>query len=266
MDPQAIRKIELASVNFNRDFATEIIEKPGCIAYLNSEIPNDYYLNFATLIEAKDPATLVTEMEHEYRSRGISPSFYISPSTKAPGLEKLLLNKGYELAAHETWMFFDPSCPIPPSPTEAVIKRAVTDEDFTDFVNVFVEVYSKGEPDDPYQGLSPLYAKFFWKEFKDRGQKDYKSEYFVAYVEGKPVGTATVYYNDEIAGFYSLAVLPAFRRLGIGRALQATRVRRAKEIGVKFIFLVTAVGSRNEKIFPKSGFQTKFNGKLYHHD
>lgn len=265
MDSASIRKIELANVYFNRDFATEVTQRPNYTLYLNREIPDDHYLNFATFIETNDPAALIKEVETKFRTRGISPSFYISPTTHAPGLEAKLLENGYQLAAHDAWMFFDPKETPPPAKTAAVIKRVETDQEFDQFTKVFVEVYSKGEPDDPYQGLSPLYAKFFWQEFKNKN-KDYASEYFLAFWDGEPVGTAVILYNREIAGFYGLAVLPQFRQLGIGRALQVARVERARERGVKFIYLVTAVGSRNEKIFPKSGFHTKFTGKLYHHD
>lgn len=265
MDPIFVRKVELANVNLNRDFATEVVGRPGYSIYLNSEIPEDPYLNFTTFIKTNDPKSLIEEVEAEFRSRRISPSFYISPTTEARGLEEKLVERGYQLHAHDAWMFFDPKKTLPLAQTEAAIKKVETDKEFGQFVKIFIEVYSKGQPDDPYQGLSPLYGKFLWKRFR-RDEPESRGEYFLAILNGRPVGIASLLYNSEVAGFYSLAVLPPYRRLGIGRALQVARVKRALELGLRLIYLVTEVGSRNEKIFPKSGFQTEFNGKLYHHD
>lgn len=260
IDLSLFNKIEDANIRFNQDFWTKVVKQPDSLILLNEEIPDDPYLNYATKIfEFKKNSPFINKTEEIFHKENTPPTFYIAPYTPKE-LVDVLQKEGYQPFAHDAWMFFDPSSQAPSIPVENLeIKKVQTEEELDKFTEVFVEVYSKGEPDDPYQGLSPLYAKFLKKQFHRTGPS-FAAEFYLALFDDEAVGTGTLFYDQEIGGLYGLGVLPKVRRLGIGKSIQSTWVRRAKELGLKYIYLVTEVGSRNEKIFTKFGFETKFMG------
>jgi len=253
-----IQKIEDANLRLNESFATRIIRRPDVTIFLNEEIPDDPYLNLATKIsDPENVESFVAEVSETFESRGIASSFYLSSYTSSK-VKSFLLAQGYGEFANDSWMFWDLNKESFSELIEGLeIKRVETEQELDDFTKVFVEVYSKGEPDDPYQGLSPLYDKFLRKRFYQEG-KDSEAEYYNAYWHGKAVGTGSLLHDGEIGGMFSLAVLPEFRKLGIGKALQARRVERARELDLQYLYLITEAGSRNEKIFAKAGFRTEF--------
>lgn len=55
-----------------------------------------------------------------------------------------------------------------------------------------------------------------------------KFVHFIAKDQEKIVAAATLYLHDEIAGFYNLAVLPEYRKQGIGTALHYARLNEAR--------------------------------------
>jgi GNAT superfamily N-acetyltransferase len=61
--------------------------------------------------------------------------------------------------------------------------------------------------------------------------------HFSAMIDGKVVGTASLFMDDEMAGFYNLGVLPSYRNKGIASALHNARLKTAKEMGFSYATL-----------------------------
>ncbi len=76
-------------------------------------------------------------------------------------------------------------------------------------------------------GFSENDSKLICKIFKQLiDSQDIK--HYIAYSDGKPIGSASVFFTGDTAGLYNLAVLPEYRNQGIGSALQQTRLNLAK--------------------------------------
>ena len=78
---------------------------------------------------------------------------------------------------------------------------------------------------------------------------------YVAYIDGKPVGTAQISFHKKghFAGLVQAATLPDYRRRGLYTALVAMRVQEARRRGMRFVDADASPMSR--PILEKLGFQ-----------
>jgi ribosomal protein S18 acetylase RimI-like enzyme len=67
----------------------------------------------------------------------------------------------------------------------------------------------------------------------------------VARLDGRDVGTALAYDHDGDCGIYNVATLPQARRRGIGSALTALQLHRARERGCATASLQSTLGFRD---------------------
>lgn len=81
------------------------------------------------------------------------------------------------------------------------------------------------------------YIGYVW----DRWLDDPHGRLFVGAVNGKPVGVLHVVLIDEVAWMEGMRVDPEFRRLGIGKAVDAVARAWARESGAKMVQLATAM-------------------------
>lgn len=85
--------------------------------------------------------------------------------------------------------------------------------------------------------------------------------HYIGYVNGKPVGTSTVFYSSGIAGIYNITVLPEARNLGVGSDMTIIAMNRAKKDGFRYAVLqATQLGSR---VYTKIGFEAEGIAKAY---
>lgn len=247
------KEMENAHILFNMgDFFTKEIKNKNYSILFNDELPTDTYLNYATKISVKNNIEkFIDKTEKKFRKHKSIPAFYIMPNT-AKTLENSLLKRGYSIFSTDAWM-------IPTKSIESKINaRLLRKEELEDFIRVYIEVFTKGEKDDPYHDMSPLLGEFLHRRLTTRHKC--KTEAFAAFIGNNLIGTVCLIYNNKYACVYSLAVLPEYRNKGAARSLLSKCVERTKELKVK-LFLQTVKGSRNEKIFKKLGFKTIFIGK-----
>ncbi|MFC4033292.1 GNAT family N-acetyltransferase [Streptomyces polygonati] len=78
--------------------------------------------------------------------------------------------------------------------------------------------------------------------------------YYLAWVDGVPVGTGMAAVSGDLLGVYNIAVLPGHRRQGHGRAITTEIVRAGQEIGATTAYLYSS-GSA-EHVYASAGFRT----------
>jgi len=76
---------------------------------------------------------------------------------------------------------------------------------------------------------------FHYQRSLESVHKQFK--HFMAKREGRVVAVASLFLNSEIAGLYNLAVLPEYRKQGIGTALHYARLSEAKKMGYQYATL-----------------------------
>ncbi len=85
-----------------------------------------------------------------------------------------------------------------------------------------------------------------------------ETEFYLAYLDGKVAGGATLALRDGIAGLFGASTLPAFRRRGVQTALLAARLRRAAEAGCEIAVSLAEPGSASQRNIVRQGLQVLY--------
>jgi len=84
------------------------------------------------------------------------------------------------------------------------------------------------------------------------------TECYVASMEGKIAGGATLAIRGRIAGLFGASTLPEFRKRGVQTALLHARLRRAAEEGCELAMSIAQPGSISQRNITRLGFQTLY--------
>jgi len=84
------------------------------------------------------------------------------------------------------------------------------------------------------------------------------TECYLARMEGKVVGGATLAARGRIAGLFGASTLPAFRKRGVQTALLETRMARAAELGCELALSLAQPGSASQRNITRRGFRTLY--------
>lgn len=240
-----VKEMEDAHNLFNLgDFISREIKHKNYSIVFNDELPDDLYLNYVTYADKIDES-FIENIENIFKKHKSIPNFYVDSK-----IEKFLIKNGYKVFATDVWMISTKQI------KSKLNAQKLPKTKIIEFKNVYNEVFTKGEKDDPYKGMSHMLGEFVNRRLTTTKRKS-KTEPYVVLMDRKIVGIVNLIYNKKYACIYSLAVLPKYRNSGICKALLSACVKRAQELKVK-LFLQTAKDSRNEDIFKKLGFKTIF--------
>ena len=84
------------------------------------------------------------------------------------------------------------------------------------------------------------------------------TECYLARIDGRVVGGATLAVRGGIAGLFGASTLPEFRKRGVQTALLHARLRRAAEAGCEWAMSLAQPGSHSQRNITRLGFQTLY--------
>jgi Acetyltransferase (GNAT) family len=84
------------------------------------------------------------------------------------------------------------------------------------------------------------------------------TECYLARIDGRVAGGATLSLRGEIAGLFGASTLPDFRKRGVQTALLQTRLRRASEEGCEIGVSMAQPGSYSQRNITRLGFRTLY--------
>ena len=79
-------------------------------------------------------------------------------------------------------------------------------------------------------------------------------ECYLARVDGKVAGGATLAIRDGVAGLFGASTLSAFRKRGVQAALLHARMKRAAEVGCDLTVCLAQPGSTSQRNIVRQGF------------
>jgi GNAT superfamily N-acetyltransferase len=82
---------------------------------------------------------------------------------------------------------------------------------------------------------------------------DSPQKFFLAYANGKPVGTSLVFQTENAAGIYFVTTLAEHRKKGIGLELTEATLRLAKKAGARFATLQSSPDGLH--VYEQAGFK-----------
>ncbi len=207
----------------------------------------------SALPETDLDARIATTLAY-FRARGVPMMWFVTTSTRPTDLGARLQAHGLALLTSMPGMAVDlpalpPAPPLPAGVTIVEAHNAATLADWsqaagigfgmpTEVIQVFADVASI----IGYGEASPLRC-------------------FVAYRNGEPVGTSSLYLDGSVAGIYTVAVVPEARQQGLGAALTVTPLEAARAQGYRIgILQASAMGA---PVYRRLGFQEYGQFTLY---
>jgi GrpB-like predicted nucleotidyltransferase (UPF0157 family)/predicted acetyltransferase len=219
----------------------ELIRIPG-YTIVNSGLPDDTFntvsdADFST-IDADKKIQEVTD----YFSQNHTPfSWWVSPHDKPEKLTEFLVKNNYKNTENNIAMSFDLDAwngEITPPP-ELKIIRALDEKTLQDFACVLTNDKES-------------FKKYFSWIASVLTEND-PIEYYVGYVNNKPVVRGLICFYAQVAGLHWLSTDPEMRKKGYGAALQQFRLKRAKELG--YHVAVLQASEQGYPLYKKLGYQ-----------
>ncbi|HEX4045035.1 MAG TPA: bifunctional GrpB family protein/GNAT family N-acetyltransferase [Gammaproteobacteria bacterium] len=219
----------------------ELIRIPG-FTLVNSSLPDDTF-NYALDADfsSADANKKITEVTTYFTQKNIPFCWWVSPFDKPDDLSEHLESNGYQNTENNTAMYFDldrwhdtissiPQLEIIRARDEKTLHdfALVLANDETAFKQYFSWIASILTDDDPI-------------------------EYYVGYVNGKPVVRGLSCYFAQVAGLHWLSTAPDERRKGYGAAMQQYRLKRAKELG--YHIAVLQASNEGYLLYKKLGYK-----------
>lgn len=183
----------------------------------------------------------ISEVTDYFNQKNSPFSWWISPHDQPDDLSTHLENKGYENTQNYCAMYFDLDTwdgDIFPMPKLNII-RAIDEKTLQDFASVLAND----------EAASKIYCSWIASILTD----DDPIEYYVGYVDGKPVVRGLSCYFAQVAGLYWLATAPSERRKGYGKAMHEYRLKRAKDLG--YHSAVLQASSESYPLYLKLGYK-----------
>lgn len=219
----------------------KLVRVPG-FTLVNSRLVDDTF-NYA--IDADFSSSNADEKILEvtnYFSQKNSPfSWWVNPHDKPNDLSAHLENHGYENTENNCAMYFDLdawSAELLSMPKLKII-RATDEKTLHDFALVLTN--------------DEAAFKTYFSWIASILTNDDPIEYYVGYVDEKPVVRGLSCYFAQVAGLHWLSTAPSERRKGYGRAMQEYRLKRAKELG--YHIAVLQASSEGYPLYQQLGYK-----------
>lgn len=241
-------------------YFSELVDVNGAI-YNFGGLIKDYYWNYAGMINIpKDESdSLIERVILTATSNGVSPAFYIDPTTQPSSFSDDLARLGFKPDDEEIWMHCNsPSQLSCKTLTEADVRRVDSSDDMDRFISIFndgFEMLEEGQTTSPYsESLVHAFTS---------PPSDVAISHYIAKIENQDAAIASIYQKGTNAGLYNVTVLDSFRRHGLGCAISLHACRKAFESTADTIILQTELDGEAHSLYSSLGFEDSFVGVIW---
>jgi GrpB-like predicted nucleotidyltransferase (UPF0157 family)/GNAT superfamily N-acetyltransferase len=219
----------------------ELIRIPG-FTLINSGLSDD---TFNYVLDAdfssEEANKKISEITHYFTQKNIPFSWWVSPLDQPSDLPKHLEHFGFENTEKNTAMYLDLDTwdNTAPAMPELNIVRARDEKTLRDFALVLTND----------ETVFKEYFSWIASVLTDEDP----IEYYVGYVNDKPVVRGLTCYFGQVAGLHWLSTTSCERKKGYGTAMQHYRLKRAKERG--YHVAVLQASSEGYPLYQKLGYR-----------
>lgn len=238
-------------------------EIPGASLVAATAIEDPEWNHAALLrLEAVELGQTLKQVRHHYHALGRPAALVTSPFSKPADVEARLRRQGFAPTFHHVWHFAGrDAVPAVELATDCELRIVDDAKAMQDVVGVFERVYEADLETGAPVELDPGYAEALRASFHG-GDGTREVVHYLALVAGRAAGIATSIHGTggqhrAVSGLYNLAVLPGFRRRGLGAALVRRRALDAFARGQRIVFLQTERESVERRLV-RQGFVNGF--------
>jgi len=218
----------------------------GAVVIHCPEMPVPLFNNATNInVDDDEAENLLNRVINYFSSRGFPfACFRISPLTHPRSFTSLLEHYGFERKQgyEQSVMVFQEE-PLEDKLNPAVKVKEISEEEIDLFDRLLITSFEM-----PIE----------WKEVFDKITLEWRrkgAKHYLAYVEGKPVGTTTLFSLMKTGGIFSVGTLKEYRRRGIGTTLTVHALMDSIDEGNDLHTLQTTKGGDAERLYKKIGFE-----------
>jgi predicted GNAT family acetyltransferase len=238
---------ESSNAHAAKNIGGEFVER-GDVMLIFSRPEFGAGLNFACRVRTDDAhiEELIDDACAWFAQRNVAPHFRVSPLTRPPNLAPLLEQRGFVCTETETQMVLEgDDTEPPPSPSVSIEQAQV--QDIGEIVALqFCAFGESGEP-------SPTAIKMARSSLASG-----MNAYYLARLNGEPVGAATLVTWAGVKGIYGVATVEKARGKGVGTALVRQMIRDAQASGMP-ICLQAQTADVTQRWYERMGFRVVYN-------
>jgi GNAT superfamily N-acetyltransferase len=201
-----------------------------------------------------DADAAIAESMRVMRAHGVPGTWHVGPSMRPADLGARLLAAGFADGGTEVGMAADLHAVTEDLPTPAGLEivRVTDAATLTTWKETLAQGFGEGERE----------AAWVAKIYRRVGFADGVAyRHFLAYLDGEPVGTSTLFLGAGVAGIYFVFAVPAVRRRGIGAAVTLAALRDARADGYRIGVLGSSKAGHS--VYARLGFQNCCEIRVY---
>lgn len=176
-----------------------------------------------------------------------APYWVTATDRTAGSLDPLVAAGTLDPASSQPGMALSTLADVSVPPTDATITEVTTDDEWTAFSDVSGSVFEM-----PEEAVADV-------ESASRSVESVRG--FLGYVAGEAVACGTLIRTGDVAGVYTIGVLPEYRRRGLGHALTATVLRAGRADGCEVGVLQSS--EMAVPLYEAMGFETVVGYRLF---
>jgi len=208
---------------------------------------------FASSYRSEEEAVGAINMVKE-KAEGLTglTEWWVTPSTNPDNMCQILQEHGFALYRDLTVMVHKLDCGFDDDRenSEICVKRLTDPDEIEGWDALLAEAFGRtGSPHERYLEFlkSDLQAKH--------------KEYYAGYYNEQLAGTGCLVIFDDYAYLYNGAVGSKFRQKGIAKKMAKFVLLRLKNLGLKYVFVITGTDSISKKMSENLGFKKLFDIK-----
>lgn len=207
--------------------------------------PIDYHnAVVAAHLDVADADVAIAASLVSMRAHGVPGSWHLGPGMTPADLGQRLVDHGFDYVGDDIGMAADLDALRPsPLPAGLAIGRVATPEDLA----VWVETLGRGF------GEGPGEANWVGEVYSKLGFENPLWRYYLGWLDGRPVATATLFLGAGVAGVYFVFTVPEARNRGIGAALTLAPLLEARALGYRIGVL--GASTMGEPVYRRLGFR-----------
>jgi GNAT superfamily N-acetyltransferase len=179
-----------------------------------------------------------------FRAHGVPGSWHLGPSARPAELGDRLVAHGF-VPGEEPGMAVDLRTLVAvPEPTGLRIGRVRDTTALDNWTAVLARGFGEGEREATW--VAAMYRRLGYGETS-------AWRHYLAWLDGEPVGTATLFLAAGVAGIYFVCTDPRYRGRGIGAAVTSVPLRDAHALGYRVGIL--GASSMGYPVYRRLGFR-----------
>lgn len=250
-------RLEWHRVQAMRGVGGTVEDRGNVVLVLNPNLPAKGF-NFACKVDAgaTSKEQVIDSVVATFRARELTPHFQLWSITRPSDFGVDLWQRGFQEDGELDVMVWKRPASVP-WPPGVRVRRVLEDADMEKAVEIVLRSFD-----------FPLAWKDILLSSLASEPDDVQGQTFLAEVDGRAAGAgALVRTGDGIAGIYSVATLPEYRRRGVATAISLACIEAHQgadgEANGEVLTLQAAPGSQAKHLYERLGFETAYTLALY---